>query len=526
MLRVSTAAVLLCLISSATLATPATDIAAQVQPPLTAIYEARQFAPLWLDGGKPSARANQAIELMGHAAEDGLDVTDYSLPTLRQAADALQKQTGSDQQQAAFDVAMSRTLASFIEDLSIGRVAPESLGFAVDISARKAAFTQHLQPALTAADLPAAIAATRPAIPPYPALRQLLAEYRLLAEKHPHAPALSPLPGKKLEPGKPWAGSAALADWLQVLGDLPAGFTLSALYEGELVEGVKRFQTRHGLTPDGVIGKQTYDMLQVSLPERVQQIELAMERLRWIDDSVVQKRFILINIPQFTLWAYSPDAHAVLQMPVVVGQAGKNETPVMAKTLSTLVFSPYWNVPPSIARKEILPKLHRDPGYLIHENMELVDRSGNIQGNMVGDGEESMVLAGEYRIRQVPGAHNVLGKLKFVFPNDDSIYMHDTPSKKLFAKDRRDFSHGCVRVGNPMGLALFALETQGGEWDEAKVNDKIAASNDQHLALRERIPVLLLYFTANIAADGRPQFFRDIYGQDAVLQAALHKRRR
>lgn len=524
MLRVSTVAVLLCLISSATLATPAADIAAQVQPPLTAIYAARQFEPLWLEDNKPSARAGQALTLISRAAEDGLNAADYHLPALQDQLEKLQHQTGDDRQQAGFDLAMSSALARFIEDLSAGRVAPSSLGFAVDIAARQAGLAQHLQQVLTATDLPAAVAAAQPTFPPYAVLRHLLADYRVLAQQHPHAPTLSPLPGKKLEPGKPWAGSAVLADWLQVLGDLPAEFTLTALYEGELVEGVKRFQTRHGLTPDGVIGKQTYDALQVSLPQRVQQIELSMERLRWIDDSLVHQRFILINIPQFTLWAYAPDGQPALQMPVVVGQAGKNETPLMAKTLSTLVFNPYWNVPPSIARKEILPKLHKDPAYLAHENMELVDRGGNIQGNMVGEGEESLIRAGEYRIRQVPGTHNALGKLKFVFPNDDSIYMHDTPSKKLFAKDRRDFSHGCVRVGNPMALALFALETQG-EWDETKVNEKIASSNDQHLALKERMPVLLMYFTANAGADGRPQFFPDIYQHDAALVAALQKRR-
>lgn len=528
MLRISRFAVVAVLsgfLSWPVLATPAMEISTLAQAPLHAIYESRQFAPLWLEDGKPSARASLAIELMGKAADDALDPADYPLAALQQQRDAL-LQAGDDHQQAGFDLAMSQAMARFVEHLSLGRVAPSAVGIGIDLSPQHAHLQQHLQAVLTASDLPAALATVRPQLPVYGALRQLLPAYRALASAHPDAPALPPLPGKKLEPGQPWPGDAALAQWLAILGDLPADAVTSPLYEGTLVEGVKHFQSRHGLTPDGVIGKQTLDALRVSLPQRVQQIELSMERLRWLDDTVTRQRFILINIPQFTLWAYTPqDGSAVpaLTMPVVVGQAGKNETPVMAKTLSTLVFSPYWNVPPSIARKEIVPRLRKEPGYLAHENMELVDRNGLAHGSAVGAGELSGIVMGDYRIRQRPGEKNALGGLKFVFPNDDSIYMHDTPSRKLFAKDRRDFSHGCVRLGNPMGLALFALATQG-EWDEARVNEKIAASTDQHLALRERMPVLLMYFTANVAADGRPVFLPDIYNKDASLAAALARR--
>lgn len=174
--------------------------------------------------------------------------------------------------------------------------------------------------------------------------------------------------------------------------------------------------------------------------------------------------------------------------------------------------------------KELLPKLRRDPAYLDHESMELVDRDGDTHGSYFDETQEDQLISGEYRIRQRAGDKNALGKLKFVFPNNDSIYMHDTPSKNLFAKDRRDFSHGCIRVGDPMGLALFALQTQG-EWDEAKVNEKIAVSTDQHLTLKERMPVLLLYLTANTDQNGQAMFFQDIYHQDEPLMAALKTRK-
>jgi murein L,D-transpeptidase YcbB/YkuD len=506
-------------------ATPAMEISTQVQAPLLAIYEARQFAPLWLVDGKPTARASQAIELMGKAADDALDPADYPVAELQKQRDTLQQTPGDDRQQAAFDLAMSRAMARYVEHLSIGRVMPGAVDIGIDMAPQMARLPQHLQQVLTADDLPAALAGARPHLPPYAALRELLPVYRQLAQQHPQAPALPPLPGKKLEPGNTWEGVGALSDWLIVLGDLPVGTPVPPLYEGALVDGMKHFQMRHGLTPDGVIGKQSYQSLQVSLPQRVQQIELTMERLRWLDDSIVNQRFIGINIPQFTLWAFAPvdgAAAPVLTMPVVVGQAGKTETPVLAKTLSTLVFSPYWNVPRSITKKEILPKLRKDPGYLAHEHMELVGSNGAI-GSHVGPDELNGIIMGGYRIRQTPGSHNALGTLKFVFPNDDSIYMHDTPSKKLFAKERRDFSHGCVRVGNPMALALFVLQTQG-EWDEAKVQQKIDVGSEQQMPLRERIPVLLMYFTASVAADGTAVFLQDIYNKDAKLVTALSHR--
>jgi murein L,D-transpeptidase YcbB/YkuD len=527
-LFLSTTITLLYWFASAASALPATNIATQVQPPLLAIYEARQFAPLWLDDGEPSERATLAIEIMSHAADDGLNAADYRLPALQRMLDSLQQETGTDQQQAAFDLLMSRTLARFVGDLSVGRINPYDLELAIDTRTKQAGLPQKLERVLTAEDLASAIATLRPALPTYTALRQLLGGYRALAARHPAAPSLPPLPLKKLSPGESWAGTPALADWLIALGYLPSSPPVTELYAGAVVDGVKNFQSHHGQISDGVIGRQTYQNLLVSLPERVQQIELAMERLRWMDDSILQKRFVIINVPQFTLWAFAPDATGlakpVLKMAVVVGKAGKNETPLMTKTLNSLVFSPYWNVPRSIATKELLPKLDEDPFYLVHEDMELVDNSGNARGSRVGESEYSGIMRGTYRIRQRPGLKNALGELKFVFPNDESIYMHDTPSKSFFAKERRDLSHGCIRLQNPMGLALFALQGQGA-WDEMRIREKIGLGVEQHQILRERMPVLLLYVTANVDENGDAVFLQDIYKQDGKLAAALQKRR-
>lgn len=514
------------LLSSALWADVSADIASHVQPPLRAAYEAKQFAPLWLDGNKPSARAGQALALIGQAAFDGLRSKDYSLDALQISLQKLQQQNGNDAELASFDVAMSQSVARYVSDLYTGRVDPRSLGIAIDTTAKRAALAQRLPSVLTASDLIGAIAALRPTLPPYADLRRLLVQYRTLAEQHPASPKLPPLPSKKLSPGENWAGTPALATWLITLGNLPVDTTVTTLYDSAVVEGVKQFQQQHGQIPDGVLGKQTYENLLVSLPERVRQIELSMERLRWLDDTILQKRFLLINVPQFTLWAYVPDANGqpqpVLQMPVVVGQARKNQTPLMAKTLSSLVFNPYWNVPRSIALKEILPKLDENPFYLVHENMEVVGGGGAL-GSAVNEAEYEGIVRGALRIRQRAGGKNALGTLKFVFPNDDAIYMHDTPSKSFFAKERRDLSHGCVRLGNPMALALFVLEPQGG-WDENRVKQMIASSTDRHWPLQEHMPVLLMYLTANVDSKGKATFLNDIYQQDEKLAAALAKR--
>lgn len=506
-------------------ADPAAEINRLAPPALRDTYATRQFAPLWLDGDKPSTRATQALELMNQAEFDGLQASDYALPALQQSLTTLQQQSGSDTQLAAFDLAMSGALTHYASDLYLGRADPRQMGMAIDTNTKRAALPQHLQTVLNATDLTGALATLRPTIPPYTDLRRLLVKYRTLATQHPSAPVLPPLPSKKLVANSTWDGTPALTNWLITLGYLPANTTATTQYDDAVVEGVKRFQQQHGQIPDGVIGKQTYANLLVSLPQRVQQIELAMERLRWIDDSVLQKRFLLINIPQFTLWAYAPDANqqpkAVLQMPVVVGKALRHQTPAMTKTLSALVFNPYWNVPRSIATKELLPQLYDNPFYLARQGMELVDGSGRSIGSEVGEAEYNAILNGGARIRQRPGSQNALGSLKFVFPNDDAIYMHDTPSKSFFAKERRDLSHGCVRLGNPMALALFVLQSQNGGWDEERIRNKLANSHDQHLSLGEKLPVLLLYFTATADDKGEAIFLQDIYQRDNKLAALI-----
>ncbi|MBE0588722.1 MAG: L,D-transpeptidase family protein, partial [Hydrogenophaga sp.] len=329
-------------------------------------------------------------------------------------------------------------------------------------------------------------------------------------------------PGK-LEPGQTWAGLALLVERLRLLGDLTVDEPLPVVYEGVWVEAVQRFQERHGLAVDGVVGKDTWAALQVTPGERAQQIALNLERLRWTPLTEAP-RMIVVNIPEFVLRAYEvrEGRIAVHQtMKIIVGKAMDTRTPVFEEEMRSIEFSPYWNVPPSIAHSETVPKLLRDPGYLAREDMEFVRPDGLVSTEVTPD-VLAEVLAGRARIRQRPGPKNALGAVKFSFPNRDHIYLHHTPAAQLFGKGRRDFSHGCVRVEQPVELALFVLQDMP-QWTEQRVREAMAAGQLQAVRLATPVPVLITYGTA-LVKQGRLHFYPDIYGHDRELAEALRRR--
>jgi murein L,D-transpeptidase YcbB/YkuD len=287
---------------------------------------------------------------------------------------------------------------------------------------------------------------------------------------------------------------------------------------------VQAFQQRHGLNDDGVIGAGTLAALNVSPAERVRQIALTMERLRWTP--IAQgPRMITINLPEFVLRGYEVHGDEITvktEMKVIVGKALNTRTPIFDEDMRFIEFSPYWNIPPSIARKETVPKLRKDPGYLDREGMEFVAGDGRVL-RAVSSANLDAVLAGQMRIRQRPGPENALGDIKFVFPNNDNIYLHHTPATQLFEKERRDFSHGCIRVEKPVELAKFVLQDMP-DWTEERIVAAMTKGESSTLKLAHPIPVLIAYGTA-LVKHGRPYFFADLYGQDKLLDAALKARK-
>jgi murein L,D-transpeptidase YcbB/YkuD len=368
-----------------------------------------------------------------------------------------------------------------------------------------------------------ALRQAEPRLPMYASLVQALARYRALADHPAWDAPLPALPARKLVAGQAYAGVALLAQRLEAVGDLPADARLTGNFDSPLVTALQAFQERHGLTPDGVLGQASLQQLNVTPRARARQIELAMERLRWTP-SMQGPRMIAVNVPEFVLRAYEVEGGQVavrLTMKVVVGKALGTRTPLLMEDMRFVEFSPFWNVPSSIARREIVPRLRRDAGYLEQQGLEFVTPSGEVVTTLA-DSHLDAVLREGWRIRQRPGPQNALGGIKFAFPNNDNIYLHDTPARQLFARDRRDFSHGCVRVQSPVALAQFVLGDDGA-WDEARIRAAMEAGVSRTVALKRPVPVLIAYSTV-IAKSGRVFFYPDLYGHDRMLDQALKAR--
>jgi len=257
---------------------------------------------------------------------------------------------------------------------------------------------------------------------------------------------------------------------------------------------------------------------------RVRQIEMALERLRWLPHTG-DSRLLVVNIPMFTLWAWDvpPDGPPTFATDVIVGRAARTQTPIFTNQMREVIFRPYWNIPPSILRHEVLPLIERKADYLAQEDMEIV-RGERDDSEVVEATKENIARlrsgGSGLRVRQRPGPKNALGFVKFVFPNEMNIYMHGTPARELFTRSRRDFSHGCIRVRDPVGLAEWALRGQA-EWDRERILAAMEDSTSRHVKLMRPIRVVLFYSTAAVMPDGSLRFADDIYGHDATLELAL-----
>lgn len=484
----------------------------------------------WFDGDRPGAQAKQAVDLLAAAADEGLSPEDYGAEALRQSVERAQQGPAPDAAQAAaLDHALGSAMRHYLEDLHFGRVDPAQVHASFTPMHRNGFDAATLLAAALAEHrLPDVVREAAPRLPAYDRLRDALATYRALGQHPAWQQHLPPLPivqrGRpaKLEPGAAYAGLTLLADRLVALGDLAAEAPRPERYEEPLVTAVQSFQERHGLLADGVIGRATRAQLEVPPAARARQIELTLERLRWTP-LLQGPRVIVINIPEFVLRAYSVvDGRIELQtsMKVIVGKALDTRTPLFDATMRSIEFSPYWNVPPSIARAETIPRLRRDPGYWDHEGFEFVAADGRVLTTLSSASLDA-VLAGQMRIRQRPGERNALGDIKFVFPNRDSIYLHHTPAVGLFDRERRDFSHGCIRVEQPVDLAKFVLQGMP-EWTEERIREAMGYGQSAILRLAEPVPVVIAYGTA-LVKNGRTYFFDDLYGHDRLLDAALRQ---
>jgi len=477
----------------------------------------------WLTDGRPNQLATEAVQYLELADADGLNPEHYLAGELAQELELLQQPGEFDPVAAsAFAQRLTAAMTQYLSDLALGRVTAREVYNDFDgADPRQFDASLELRSAVDSGDVGVAVQRARPTFPLYPSLRQALAQYQAIEESAAWAEPL-PLPnGRKLEEGGEYPALAVLRQRLVLLGDLPESTLTPQTYDASLVQGVEAFQRRHGLTVDGIIGPKTLAALNVSPAERVSQIALSMERLRWTPLHQ-DERLIAVNLPGFMLYGYEVDdqgqVDVKVEMRVVVGRSLNHRTPVFDEDMLFIEFSPYWNIPPSIARGETIPALRKDPEYLSKQQMEFVDPSGNVSYE-VTEQKIQAVLNGQLRIRQRPGDHNALGAIKFIFPNNQNIFLHHTPSTHLFARDRRDLSHGCIRVQEPVDLATFVLEYDA-DWPEARILEAMEAGQSKTIRLKDPIPVLIGYSTV-LARNGEVFFYPDLYGHDATLIKAL-----
>jgi murein L,D-transpeptidase YcbB/YkuD len=495
------------------------------QDELESFYGPIEYGLAWFEDGRLTSPARDVIGVLMAAGERGLDPEDYDAIRLDSLAVALASDADPPPDlQALIDVAITIGLFRHISDLHIGRVNPANLNMGFNIEPKKYDLPALVRVAVAENGIGGMVAEVQPEFLQYELLEQSLPRYRRLAED----PSLQPVPvADAFKEGEIYAGLPQLRRLLIATGDLEeseAGPTGSTRYEGEIVEAVKRFQARHGRTVDGIVGPATLESLNVPFEERVEQIELAMERMRWLP-TLSGTPFIAVNVPAFELWALDPANERgvpAANMRVVVGKSLDKQTPVFMEDMRWLEYRPYWNVPYSITARELLPHIRKDPAYLDQHDYEIVPEFGNeVQPLPATEANIEKLGSGQLKPRQRPGPNNSLGLVKFIFPNNAAVYLHSTPATQLFARTRRDFSHGCIRVEDPVGLAEWVMKNQSGGWSRDRIVEAMNGGAPTRIVLEKPFPVIIFYTTVLVNTEGRVSFSDDIYGHDEALAGAL-----
>ncbi len=489
------------------------------QGALTALYAAHAWAPIWYAGDTLGPPARAFIQVVTEAATRGLDPLDFDAPLLVAVRSA-----GAEpdpERRARADLAISIAAARLSRALRRGRIDPSRVHVTFKLPINSFSVDSTVG-ALAGTDRPNDILRRlEPSLLHYWLVMAALVRYRELAADT-LITKLPPIP-RRLRPDSTYAGTAQLRRLLRLLGDdqdTTATAMVDGRYTGEIVEAVKRFQERQGFPADGIIGDSTRAWLLNPFRPRIRQMELTLERWRWMPRSYSEPP-IIVNIPAFRLYAFSTMQsleETLLRMNVVVGAAFKHETPVFAADMKYLIFAPYWDVTPTIAAQEVQPAARKNEGYLARNRFELVEN-----GQVVPSTPENIDRINHgIRVRQLPGNGNALGGVKFIMPNENNIYLHDTPARSGFDRLRRDASHGCIRLGDPFALARFVLRDRP-EWDEQRIRDAMQATTPTYVELTKPIPVLIVYATSMAREDGRVFFYADIYRHDRTLDRLLRE---
>ncbi|MEP7242069.1 MAG: L,D-transpeptidase family protein [Gammaproteobacteria bacterium] len=501
--------------------------------PLSKVYAGRSYVPLWIEAGELSRAAGQLIEAFAAVEGRGLLVADYDATSLLQQARELQRSgPRTATSTLRLDIALSVVAARLASDLHDGRVRPVDVGQDLDIARPQFDVAQAVESLAVSSNVGATLDGLEPQLQHYALLKKALAKYRNLDANGRGLTTLPAMPRPTIRPGEKYDGAGSLRRLLIALGDLgvtgsPPGQEEPSL-DPSLVVGLKNFQSRHGLDVDGVLGRATFLALTTPFATRIAQIELSLERARWLPPRLDSPP-IVVNIPQFRLFAFRTTqdrAQDILQMDVIVGAAFKaRQTPVFAADMRYVVVQPYWDVPRSILVKELLPQIHANAAWMEKSGYEIVRGDSDSSRPLPATPENVRLLAqGSLRLRQKPGSGNALGRVKFIFPNRHNVYLHDTPARELFSRSRRALSHGCIRVSDPMALLAHVMRDEP-DWNEQKRELALQSPTPVRVPLSRPIRVFILYGTALATEAGPVLFFEDIYAQDAPLIYRLKLRR-
>ncbi len=486
-------------------------------------YQMRKYEPAWTQNGHPLPVAESLARAIKGADAEGLQPGDYhqgrievTLAEIRQILARNEKPDSASIINLEF--LLSDAYLVYAAHLLNGRVNPETLhSDEWTIYPSRFNLAKHLSTALSGGDVEGSLKSLLPAQQGYGRLKTALIVYRGLAARG----GWPVIPGDgRLEKGMKSDRVPMLRSRLKVTGEMPATVDgTSDVFDEAVEEAVKKFQLSHGLFDDGIVGTRTLRALNVPVEKRIRQIELNLERWRWLPQNLGNP-YIMVNIAGYGLEVVENEVPA-LTMRIVVGTAYQ-KTPVFSGKMTYIEMNPYWNVPHSIATEETLGKIQKDPNFLTKENMKVFTAGQN--GEVVNPSTIEWSALSEnnfpYRLRQEPGPRNPLGRIKFMFPNKHSVYLHDTSDPQLFRKERREFSHGCIRIEKPMEMAAFVMKGSK-EWPIEKIKAVLKTKETTVANLPKPIPVHILYFTAWGNGDGATHFLEDIYRRDERLDRAL-----
>jgi murein L,D-transpeptidase YcbB/YkuD len=486
-------------------------------------YSQRQFEPIWAKEGKLTSLAYELRFEIRQVTDDALNPESYHLTLIEAFFESYEKKLASGSPLAGVELAELELLLSdayfrLALDLDLGRVDPSKLKakWGIPRKTQSKDYGVLLTQAALVQDLRTILISLYPNTPSY---RKGKLRLRQLEEYAQKQGAWKPIKSDRaVRLGESSPILPQVRERLGFWGFSPKDVVKDPkLYDSLLLDQVQAFQVQRGLQADGILGPSTLVALNTSPAQLMDKIRVNLERMRWVPADFFEKEAVLVNIPSFQA-VYRLGVDTLFSTKVIVGTV-KNQTPIFTSPMSYIVLSPYWNIPPSIARKETLPAIRRNSGYLNANHMEVVNTAGQPVSLSQVNWKASPF---PYLIRQKPGEHNALGLVKFMFPNPYNVYLHDTPSKQLFDREVRAFSHGCIRMEHPETFAAILLNDRQ-EWPVERMQEVMHQGKEEIVTLTNKIPVAILYFTFLVSPTGAPVFYEDIYGRDGELLLLLKK---